>query len=82
MPRSCVQRDIKWFIEKLKLCYIVTNMEHRIILWPREPAQKIFKMFSQAGQYLLGEVGGKLVVEEDLAVERLGSECLTELKKI
>ena len=82
MPRSTVQRNIERFIEKLKLCNIVTNMKHGVILWPSEPGHEIDKILSSAGFDLLREVGGKLVVDEDFAVERLSSKHFDESTKI
>ena len=78
IPRSSVQRYIERFVEKLKLCNIVTNMENRVILRPCEPENESLKMIGSGTVALLGEVGCKLVVDKDFAVERLSSEHFDE----
>ena len=40
IPRSSVQRYVERFVEKLKLCNIVTNVENRVILRPCEPGDE------------------------------------------
>ena len=81
IPRGSVQRYIERFIEKLKLCNIVTNMENRVILRPCKPGDKNYKMLSSSFLDLLREVCGKLVVDEDFAVERLSLKYFDEMNK-
>ena len=82
IPGSSIQRNIERFVEKLKLCNIVTDMENRVILRPGEPEKVRNKKMMKHSVHLHGVVGGKLVVDEDLAVERLSTQHLAQSEQI
>ena len=70
VPGGSIQRNI----ERFKLCNIMTYVENRVILRTSEPGKVKHKKIKEELVDLLGVVGGELVVDKDLAVERLSTQ--------